>query len=84
MGNYGRRWSVAVIATTMLGATALSGLALAQSRGGGGGGGGPTSQATDPGVRGGAPGAGGSVGGLTSAEQAFFTAAQLMNPLIFK
>jgi CxxC motif-containing protein (DUF1111 family) len=77
MTNYVRRWSVAVTATMMLGATALSGLAFAQSRGGGGGGGGgTTSQATDPGVRGGAPGAGGPVGGLTSAEQAFFTAAQ--------
>jgi CxxC motif-containing protein (DUF1111 family) len=82
MGNYGRRWSVAVIATTMLGATALSGLAFAQSRGGGGGGpggggggGGTTSQATDPGVRGGAPGAGGPIAGLTAAQQAFFTAA---------
>jgi hypothetical protein len=32
--------------------------------------------AVDPGVRGGTPGAGGPVGGLTAAEQAFFTAAQ--------
>jgi hypothetical protein len=31
--------------------------------------------AVDPGVRGGTPGAGSPVGGLTSAEQAFFTAA---------
>jgi CxxC motif-containing protein (DUF1111 family) len=79
MGNHGRRWFVAVIATTMLGATALSGLAFAQSRGdggGGGGGGGTTSQATDPGVRGGTPGAGGPIGGLTAAQQAYFTAAQ--------
>jgi CxxC motif-containing protein (DUF1111 family) len=35
-----------------------------------------SSAAVDPGVRGGPPGAGGSVGGLTAAEQAFFTAAQ--------
>jgi CxxC motif-containing protein (DUF1111 family) len=34
------------------------------------------SSAVDPGVRGGAPGAGGPIGGLTAAEQAFFTAAQ--------
>jgi CxxC motif-containing protein (DUF1111 family) len=32
--------------------------------------------AVDPGVRGGPPGAGGPIGGLTAAEQAFFTAAQ--------
>jgi CxxC motif-containing protein (DUF1111 family) len=83
MTNYACRWSVAVIATTMLSATALSGLAFAQFRGGGGGdpgpgpgGGGSTSQATDPGVRGGAPGAGGPVGGLTSAEQTYVTAAE--------
>src|SRR5215469_6462779 len=35
-----------------------------------------SSAVVDPGVRGGAAGAGGSVGGLTAAEQAFFTAAQ--------
>jgi CxxC motif-containing protein (DUF1111 family) len=35
-----------------------------------------SSAAVDPGVRGGPPGAGGPVGGLTAAEQAFFTAAQ--------
>jgi CxxC motif-containing protein (DUF1111 family) len=35
-----------------------------------------SSGAVDPGVRGGTPGAGGPVGGLTSAEMAFFTAAQ--------
>jgi CxxC motif-containing protein (DUF1111 family) len=35
-----------------------------------------SSGAVDPGVRGGAPGAGGPIGGLTAAEQAFFTAAQ--------
>jgi CxxC motif-containing protein (DUF1111 family) len=46
--------------------------------GGGGdppGGGGGTAGVTDPGVRGGAPGAGSSVGGLTSAEQLYVTAA---------
>jgi len=32
--------------------------------------------AVDPGVRGGPPGAGGPVGGLNAAQQAFFTAAQ--------
>jgi CxxC motif-containing protein (DUF1111 family) len=37
---------------------------------------GNTSGAVDPGVRGGPPGAGGPIGGLTAAEQAFFTAAQ--------
>jgi CxxC motif-containing protein (DUF1111 family) len=35
----------------------------------------PSSGAVDPGVRGGSPGAGGPVGGLTAAEMAFFTAA---------
>jgi CxxC motif-containing protein (DUF1111 family) len=35
-----------------------------------------SSAAVDPGVRGGTLGAGGPVGGLTSAEMAFFTAAQ--------
>jgi CxxC motif-containing protein (DUF1111 family) len=35
-----------------------------------------SSGAVDPGVRGGPPGAGGPIGGLTAAEQAFFTAAQ--------
>jgi CxxC motif-containing protein (DUF1111 family) len=32
--------------------------------------------AVDPGVRGGAPGVGGPIGGLTAAQMAFFTAAQ--------
>jgi CxxC motif-containing protein (DUF1111 family) len=36
----------------------------------------PSSGVTDPGVRGGPAGAGASVGGLTTAQQAFFTAAQ--------
>jgi CxxC motif-containing protein (DUF1111 family) len=83
MTNNARGLSVAVIATAMLGATALSGPAFAQFRGGGGGGRGgggggdpgPTSQATDPGVRGGAPGAGGPLPGLSSLEMQFFTAA---------
>jgi CxxC motif-containing protein (DUF1111 family) len=35
-----------------------------------------SSGAVDPGLRGGAPGAGSPVGGLTAAQQAFFTAAQ--------
>jgi CxxC motif-containing protein (DUF1111 family) len=35
-----------------------------------------SSGAVDPGVRGGTPGAGGPIGGLTAAQQAFFTAAQ--------
>jgi hypothetical protein len=43
--------------------------------GGGGGGSGSTTGATDPGVRGGAPGAGGPIPGLTAAELAFFTAS---------
>jgi CxxC motif-containing protein (DUF1111 family) len=79
MKSYALRRVVVGVATVMLGATALSGLVLAQNvatpnRGGGGGG--TTSQATDPGVRGGAPGAGGPIGGLTAAQQAYFTAAQ--------
>jgi CxxC motif-containing protein (DUF1111 family) len=35
-----------------------------------------SSGAVDPGLRGGPPGAGGPVGGLTASQQAFFTAAQ--------
>jgi CxxC motif-containing protein (DUF1111 family) len=35
-----------------------------------------SSGAVDPGLRGGQPGAGSAVGGLTAAQQAFFTAAQ--------
>jgi CxxC motif-containing protein (DUF1111 family) len=38
--------------------------------------GGQSSGAVDPGVRGGTPGVGGPIGGLTAAQQAFFTAAQ--------
>jgi CxxC motif-containing protein (DUF1111 family) len=44
--------------------------------GGGGGGEGGGQQATDPGVRGGPAGAGGPLPNLTTAESAFFTAAQ--------
>jgi hypothetical protein len=85
-------WSITRIAAVLLATTALSPAAFAQeadfnhffqqqfaqnlasaNRGGGPG---PSSGATDPGVRGGPPGAGGSVTGLTAAEQAFFTAAQ--------
>jgi CxxC motif-containing protein (DUF1111 family) len=88
MANYARRWSIAIMATTMLGATALSGPAFAQFNGGGGFGGGVgptggggttgggTSGATDPGPRGGAPGAGGPLPGLTQTQLAFFTNAQ--------
>jgi CxxC motif-containing protein (DUF1111 family) len=88
MTNYARRWSVAIMATTMLGATALSGPAFAQQQGqngggggfGGGGGdpgpgGGGGTGVTDPGPRGGAPGAGGPLPGLSAPQQAFFTAA---------
>ena len=35
-----------------------------------------SSGAVDPGVRGGTPGAGGMIDGLTAAQQAYFTAAQ--------
>jgi CxxC motif-containing protein (DUF1111 family) len=69
------RLCLAAIAALMLGATALSPAAHSQqtssNRGGTGG-----SGATDPGVRGGAPGAGGPVAGLTTAQLNFFTAAQ--------
>jgi CxxC motif-containing protein (DUF1111 family) len=107
MTKYAWRWSIAGIATTMLGATALSGPTFAQGRsgfgllqqfaqniatpnhrgGGGGGGGGGGSggggtggstgqQPTDPGVRGGAPGAGGPLPGLSTDQLNFFTNAQ--------
>jgi CxxC motif-containing protein (DUF1111 family) len=71
-------------AAMMLGATALSGAALAQvtpqsaslSHGGRGGGGTLAGQQpTDPGVRGGALGAGGPLPGLSQNELNFFTAA---------
>jgi CxxC motif-containing protein (DUF1111 family) len=79
------------VSLTAIAVMLLGGAAAAQSfthrdhRGhgghsGGSGGTGTTgnAQATvvDPGVRGGAPAAGQSVGGLTAAEQTFFTAAQ--------
>jgi CxxC motif-containing protein (DUF1111 family) len=80
MTNYTRSWSVAIIATAMLGATALSGPALAQFRGSGGPGPGPGGDpdptgVTDPGVRGGAAGAGGPLPGLTQDQLNFFTNA---------
>lgn len=83
------RVAAVLLGTTALSAPAFaqnadfnfSGQKLAQNVSSANRGGGPSSQgqssaATDPGVRGGAPGAGGSVAGLTGAEQAFFTAAQ--------
>jgi CxxC motif-containing protein (DUF1111 family) len=76
----------ALLASTvaMLGATVCSGFALAQSQfnggrggsGGGFGGGDPPQQAVDPGVRGGPAGAGGPLTGLSTAELAFFNAAE--------
>jgi CxxC motif-containing protein (DUF1111 family) len=79
--NYPRGLSIAVIATAMLGATALSGPAFAQFRGFGGGGGTPPPGSTDPdgvtdpGVRAGPAGAGGMLPGLSTAQQNFFTNA---------
>jgi CxxC motif-containing protein (DUF1111 family) len=61
-----RKLSLASVAM-MLGLTAAHN-AFAQSSKG--------AAAVDPGVRGGPAGAGGPIGGLTAAEQAFFTAAQ--------
>jgi hypothetical protein len=86
MTNCARRWSIAIMATTMLGAMPLSGSAFAQFNGrggfgdgggpgGGGHGGGDPGGATDPGPRGGTPGAGGPLAGLSAAQLAFFTAA---------
>jgi CxxC motif-containing protein (DUF1111 family) len=65
------RLSLTSIAALVLGVTAVHN-AFAQSTGA------PSKSvaAVDPGVRGGPPGVGGPVGGLTAAEQAFFTAAQ--------
>jgi CxxC motif-containing protein (DUF1111 family) len=78
MTKFGYKLSTS-IAAMMLSATAAQN-ALAQSRhhghGNGDDPGGQSSGAVDPGVRGGTPGAGGPVTGLTSAEMAFFTAAQ--------
>ena len=73
-----RGWTLSM-AGMMLGAAALSESALAQTsaipanRGGGGGG---SAQVTDPGVRGGAPGAGGPLPGLSQNELNFFNAAK--------
>jgi CxxC motif-containing protein (DUF1111 family) len=91
MTECARRWSIASIATMMLGATALSGPAFAQDRGGfnllqhfaqnvatpdhHGGGGGSGGKTLDPGPRGGAPGAGGALPGLSQDELNFFAAA---------
>ena len=89
MAKYARRWSVAGIAAMLLGATALSGPVFGQAAQnaatpnhrcgfgdcGGGGGGGSGTQAVDPGPRGGAPGAGGPLQGLSQNELNFFTAA---------
>jgi len=77
MTEYAWRRSIAGIAITLLGATALSsGPALAQFRQ-------PppqpapsTPSAVDPGPRGGAPGAGGPLPGLGTNEVAFFNAAK--------
>ncbi len=78
-------WKKLLLASTIvtLGAFVCSGSALAQvtaNRGGGGGttgGGGGTSQAVDPGVRGGPAGAGGPLPGLSQNELNFFNAAQV-------
>ena len=74
-------------AALLLSTTIWSGSALAQAQtqaqssqfggGGFGGGGGPTQHATDPGVRGGPAGAGGPLPNLSTAQMAFFTAAQI-------
>jgi CxxC motif-containing protein (DUF1111 family) len=71
--RFARAWSIATVATVMMGATALSQSALAQNaavnsigRGG---------QLVDPGVRGGAPGAGGPLPGLSDVQKQYFTAA---------
>jgi CxxC motif-containing protein (DUF1111 family) len=69
--------SLTAVAVMLLGGTAAA-QSMHRNRGHGGT---PTTSSdppavTDPGVRGGAPGAGGPVGGLNAAEQAFFTAAQ--------
>ena len=79
MTKFGYKLSTS-IAAMMLSVTAAQN-ALAQSRNhnpnpGNHNPGGQSSGAVDPGVRGGMPGAGSPVGGLTSAQQTFFTAAQ--------
>jgi CxxC motif-containing protein (DUF1111 family) len=86
------RWSsITRAVAVMLSTTALSTSVLAQeanfntvgqntnnpnNRGRGPTGPGQSSQAADPGVRGGAPGAGGPLPGLSQAQLSFFTAAQ--------
>jgi CxxC motif-containing protein (DUF1111 family) len=80
--HFGYKLSTSIVAM-MLSVTAAQN-ALAQSREHGHGhghgnhdpGNNQSSGAVDPGVRGGTPGAGGPIGGLTAAEMAFFTAAQ--------
>jgi CxxC motif-containing protein (DUF1111 family) len=64
-------WLLVGVASTIVGSAALSKLALAQSTA-------TTTnfQASDPGVRGGPAGAGGSLAGLSPAEVAFFTSAR--------
>ena len=58
-------WSLASLTAILVASVSLPSLAPAQGRG-----------PTDPGVRGGAAGAGDPLTGLTDAERAFFTAAQ--------
>jgi hypothetical protein len=73
-----RRWTLSMVGM-MLGVAALSESALAQtnqnaiSAGRGGGG---SAQVADPGVRGGTPGAGGPLPGLSQNELNFFNAAK--------
>jgi CxxC motif-containing protein (DUF1111 family) len=69
---------VAGIAVTLLGTAAWAGPALAQAAAANVGGGGSTSssQVNDPGVRGGAAGAGGPLQGLGQNELNFFSAAK--------
>ena len=76
-----QRWSLASIATVMLGATALSGSAVAQTAAGVSpttvksatlGDHDPGNRTIDPGPRGGAPGAGGPLPGLSQDELNFF------------
>jgi CxxC motif-containing protein (DUF1111 family) len=82
--HLGYKLSLTSLAALMLSVTAAQN-ALAQSRdrdhhhrtgNNSGSSSSSSSQVVDPGVRGGAAGAGGPVSGLTAAEQAFFTAAQ--------
>jgi CxxC motif-containing protein (DUF1111 family) len=80
--DFGRGWSLASIAAVMLGATAISGSAVAQTATGAS----PTTtqsanfgtgqQSIDPGPRGGAPGAGSPLPGLSTDEVNFFNAAK--------